>query len=276
VILQRRDPKMQGQEIWVSDVARGTLDRVTTGPPMSQGPLWSSDGRRVLFQTARNGVNGVYQASMTGGDPQLVIKTNVPLPTAVSPDGGLLLYSQRGQSTRLDLWAVAISTTADSLTASGEPFPVLNSAFDESGADLSPDGRWLAYASDISGTDEIYVRRFYASERKVGDPVRLSTGSGTRPRWRPDGSELFYLSAPEGGTRGELMAVGVKARGETLDLTTATALFTTRTVPTAVFTDYDVTRDGQRFVMGTILLDGPDASRPASIVVLNWMADLQR
>ena len=273
-IFQRRDPKTPGQEIWVSDLSRGTLDRVTTGPPNSQMAAWSSDGQGVFFHTVRGGVAGIYAAAATGGDPHLVLKGTV-FPSTISSDGRFLLYMQRGQSTRMDVWALPISPAATTAAPSGEPFPVLNSQFEESGAALSPDGRWLAYASDISGADEIYIRRFHGAERTFGDPVRISTGGGTRPRWRKDGTELFYLAAPYGGTRVEMMAVRVTMRGDSPDISTATPLFTTRMVPTALFTDYDVTRDGQRFLVGTVL-DGPTVARPGSIVIVNWTAELRR
>jgi Tol biopolymer transport system component len=276
VLVQRRDPRTPGQEIWVYDIARGTFDRVTTGPANSQAPVWSPDGQQVFFQTARKTVSGTYRAPATGGDPQLLLAgtggTGV-FPTTVSPDGRWLIYFQRGETTRVDLWALALPGTAAGATSPPEPFAVVNSSFEETAADLSPDGRWLAYASDVSGAHEVYVRRFNGAERKVGEPVRVSTGSGIHPRWRKDGGELFYQRAPQGSSRAEMMAVTVKAGGETIEFATPTPLFTTRLVPSEVYRDYDVTRDGQRFVIGT-LLDGPAVARPGAIVVLNWQAEL--
>jgi eukaryotic-like serine/threonine-protein kinase len=270
VVIQRRDPKTRAQDIWVSDLVRGTLDRVTTGPLNSQAPVWSADGQRVYFQAVRNGVSGIYQVAATGGREQLVLRGTV-FPHAASPDGRFLLYFQRGQGTRLDLWALPLAGTS---TAGGQPIPLLDSPFDESAADLSPDGRWLAYASDVTGTDEVYVRSFEPNDASVGDPVRVSIGSGTRPRWRHDGSELFYAAAPDGGARVRMMSVMVKSSGAKLELGTPSSLFTTRMLPSNVFSDF-VTRDGQRFLVGTIL-DEDNANRPRSIVVLNWMADLER
>ena len=159
VVMQRRDPRTPAQKIWVSDLARGTLDRMTTGPPNSQSPAWSFDGRAVYFSTVRDG----------------------------------------GQSTRMDVWALPItSATSTPATGGRDPFPVLDSQFDESAATLSPDGRWLAYVSDLTGTEEVYVRRFNADGR-VGEPVRVSTGSGTRPRWRRDG----HACGVDGGARAD-------------------------------------------------------------------------
>jgi Tol biopolymer transport system component len=272
VAMQRRDPKTPGQDIWVSDLSRGTLDRVTAGPVNSQLPVWSSDGRHVFFQTVRDGVGGIYRVGANGGDQQLVLKGTV-FPGDMSPDGRFLLYWLRGQSTRMDVWALPTALQPSTGSGRREPFPLLDSQFDETGATLSPDGQWLAYQSDVTGIEEVYVRRFDADHGTVGEPLRISTGSGTRPRWRGDGTELFYLAAPQGGTRVQMIAVSTKTGGAALQAGTPTTLFTTRMLP--FFTDYDATRDGQRFLVGTIL-DASNAARPSAIVVLNWMAELKK
>jgi hypothetical protein len=161
------------------------------------------------------------------------------------------------------------------LAAGGQPYPLLHSEFDEVAAQVSPDCRWLAYASDVTGTEEVCVRRFTASDGQVGEPTRISVGSGSRPRWRRDGTELFYLASPQGGVRVQMMAVGVKTGGAPLEVGATVPLFTARMLPSNVFTDYDVTRDGQPFLVGAIL-DGSNVTRPRSIVVLSWMAELKK
>jgi hypothetical protein len=106
----------------------------------------------------------------------------------------------------------------------------------------------------------------------VGEPIRVSTGAGSRPRWRGDGRELFYTAAPQDdGAVVEMRAVPVTPRDATMDIGQATTLFTTRMrVHGAVFTDYDVTSDGQRFLFGA--LPGPADMSPIATVVLNWTA----
>ena len=121
----------------------------------------------------------------------------------------------------------------------------------------------------------MYVRRFDAADGKLGEPQRISIGSGTRPRWRRDGTELFFVAAPQGGARVQMMAVSITTAGAALEVAAPVALFTTRMMPSTVFTDYDVTRDGQRFLVGTIL-DTPSATPPSSMVVLNWTAELKK
>ena len=274
VVMQRRNQKTPGQDIWVSDLSRGTLDRVTTGATNSQLPVWSSDGRHVFFQTVRDGVSGIYRVGANGGDEQLVLKGTV-FPGYMSPDGRFLLYWLRGQSTRMDVWALPMADDHSPTAGRREPFPLLNSQFDETGATLSPDGRWLAYQSDVTGSEEVYVRRFAADEGTLGEPLRISIGSGSRPRWRGDGTELFYLAAPQSGTRVQMMAVSIKTGGAALQVAAPTELFTTRMLPGPVMRDYDATRDGRRFLVGTIL-DASSATRPSSIVVLNWTAELKK
>jgi serine/threonine protein kinase len=180
---------------------------------------------------------------------------------------------------RADIWAfgcVLYEMLTGARTIRGEeiaePHPVLNTEFDDGPAQLSPDGRWLAYRSDASGTDEIYVQSFTSDGHVGGDRVRVSTSGGSQPRFRADGQELFYL-APDG----RLMAVAIAGRGATFAPGEPKPLFKTRTLPraTEVQWEYDVTRDGQRFLIGTIL-DGPHATPPAPTIVLNWMADLKK
>jgi hypothetical protein len=158
----------------------------------------------------------------------------------------------------MDLWAVP-------LIGDRTPHPVLNTEFDDGGA-VSPDGRWLAYRSDASGTQEIYVQSFMADGKAGGDRVGISTTGGHEPRFRGDGQELFYLSDD-----GRIMAVSIATRGGAFEASEPKALFTTRTLPRTeqVHWEYDVTRDGQRFLIGTIL-DGPNAAPPPPTIVLNW------
>jgi Tol biopolymer transport system component len=261
VTLQR--PELRRQGIWIVDAARGTADPVAVEASGHQMPVWSRDGRSVFFSATVKGAPGIYRAAVPAGNAEVVLQGTV-FPRAVSPDGRWLLYMQRGETTRLDVWALP-------LMGHPKPVPVLVSAADEGMARLSPDGRWLAYTSDVSGTLEVYVRRFMP-DATVGEPIRVSTGAGSRPRWRGDGRELFYTAAPQDdGAVVEMRAVPVTPRDATMDIGQATTLFTTRMrVHGAVFTDYDVTSDGQRFLFGA--LPGPADMSPIATVVLNWTA----
>ena len=179
IVIQRADLATRNQDIWLIDRARSSLDRLTTNANFDQTPVWSADGQRVFFMTRREAVPGIYEIPAAGGAERLLLQ-GIAFPIAASPDGRFLLYTRRGEKTRLDIWALP-------LFGDRQPHPVLDSEFEEEGAQISPDGRWLAYCSDVTGRAEVYVRPFTA-EGKVGAATRVSMGGGRQPRWRRDGA----------------------------------------------------------------------------------------
>jgi hypothetical protein len=145
-----------------------------------------------------------------------------------------------------------------------EPFPFLQTEFNESQAQFSPDGKWIAYTSDESGAPEVYVQTFPVP----GGKRRISTSGGSQPRWRQDGKELFYIA----GDR-KLMAVDVKL-GAMLEAGVPKTLFAARILTlTAYRNHYAVTADGQRFLINSMIEE--IGTGPISVVV-NWTADLKR
>ena len=149
---------------------------------------------------------------------------------------------------------------------------MLNSEFDDGPAQISPDGRWLAYRSDASGSYEIYVQSFTPDGHAGSERVQISKNGGSQPRFSANGQELFYLT-----NDGRMMAVAITGHGAAFEHGEAKELFKTHTLlPTVeVRYDYDVSRDGQRFLIATIL-DGPHAAPPVPTIVLNWMAALRK
>jgi serine/threonine protein kinase/Tol biopolymer transport system component len=269
VAIQRRGASDDQHGLWVIDLLHGLPTRVSSA--LGQYPLWSPDGRQLVWLQNVNGAAGLYRVAANGlGSAELLLKIGseaggTTFPNDWSTDGRFILYHTRGVKTRIDLWALP-------LFGDRKPYPVLNTEFDEGPGVLSPDGRWLAYRSDVSGTYEIYVQSFTADGHAGSERVRISTNGGSQPRFRPDGRELFYLADD-----GRLMAVPITAQGATFEHGEPKALFKTRTFPPIVEVryEYDVTRDGQRFLMGTIL-DGPRATPPAPTILINWLAGLQR
>jgi eukaryotic-like serine/threonine-protein kinase len=172
-----------------------------------------------------------------------------------------LIYTNHDPKTKADIWILP-------LAGDGRPLAYLTSEFNEGSGRLSPDGQWMAYVSDESGRDEVYVQRF----PRGGGKTPISTQGGARPRWRRDGRELFYISADE-----KLMAVDVK-QGETFGAGVPHALFqvrirdwTNRIDYVYASDNYAVSVDGQR-----ILVNVPTDQRSPSItVVLNWTAGLK-
>jgi Tol biopolymer transport system component len=263
VALQNREPRTDRQGIWVIDLARDIPTRVSA--TMSQYPIWSPDSARVTWVQSINGVFGLYQKTANGVDEdELLLKGGAEaggntFPADWSADGRFILYYTRNEKTRIDIWALP-------LTGDRRPHPVLASPYDEQQAQISPDGRWIVYRSDAAGGYDIYVQSFTTEGTAGRDKWRISTGGGSQPRFRRDGQELFYLADD-----GQMMAVAIKTNGATFEYGAPKALFTTHTLPRGAepYFEYDATRDGQRFLIGTIL-DGPNATPPSPIVVLNW------
>jgi len=195
--------------IWLLDFSRGTSTRFTFGPASAQSAVWSPDGSRIIFASVdREGKSNLYQKLASGaGDDELLLKSNEDkYPRSWSRDGRFLLYTAtRGPKTTKDkIWVLP-------LEGDKKPFPFLRTDFNEEDGQFSPDGHWIAYSSDESGRQEIYVSPFSPNPNGTASAARgkwlISTGGGVEPQWRGDGRELYYL-APDG----KLMAVDVTTK----------------------------------------------------------------
>jgi serine/threonine protein kinase len=241
-------------DISVLDFARSIPIRLTFDDAFDLYPVWSPDGRRIAFSSNRKGTWDLYLKPATGiGDDELLLGTDQYETSqgSWSPDGRFLLYDV-GQGGS-DIWAMP-------LDGERKPFPVVQTAFSEGAGRFSPDGKWIAYRSDESGRPEIYIRQF-----PVPGPEgksRISGEGGIQVRWRQDGKELFYL-----GPDNQLIAVRIQldpARG-TADVGMARTLFIARLPAPTGGWQYDVSRDGQRFLVNTL----QEVTVPIT-VVLNW------
>jgi Tol biopolymer transport system component len=265
VLVQRRDMQTASQNLWMGDLTRGTYDRFTTDRGFEQMAMWSHDGRRVFCSTSRNGVNGIYAIPVAGGPDELLLQGTV-FPGDVSPDGRWLFYMRRGETTRLDIWVLPL-TGSDRA-----PHVLINSEFDEHQPQISPDGQWIAYTSDVAGTREVYVRRF--TDGTVAEAMRVSAAGGQQPRWSRDGRELFYVNAAKGFLQAQLTAVPVTRSGGSVAFGAPAPLFKVSMFPSnSLNRDYDLSPDGQRFLIGTA--SEGDRVAPATLV-LNWTAALKK
>jgi serine/threonine protein kinase len=241
-------------DVWIIEVERNVATRFTTDRHDNMIPVWSPDGRRVVYSSARDTPPFMHVKSRAGGDEQVLVPSRGTLQLASdwSSDGRHLLYVDRDPTTDWDIWLLPFD-------GAGEPTPFVQTPFKELLASFSPNGRWVAYTSDESGRLEIYVRSFEGT----GERRRVSTGGGYLPRWRRDGKELFYLTLEN-----QLMAVPVTS-GETFDPGTPTALFSFKSHREAMM-PYDVSPDGQRFIVISVI---PEEVAPPT-VVLDWTAEL--
>src|SRR5262249_34505780 len=161
---------------------RGLRTRLTFDPALNVAPIWSPDGTRIVFSSNRRGNMNLYQKASSGaGSDEAVLKSDVyGVPYSWSRDGRYLLYTSGDPGSATDLWVLP-------WFGEKKPFPFLQTRFAETRAKFSPDGRWVAYTSNESGRNEVYVTLFPKADGKW----QVSTGGGTSARWRQDGRELF-------------------------------------------------------------------------------------
>jgi serine/threonine-protein kinase len=247
--------------VWIYDLGRGTLEPFTLNG--GQMPFWSPDGSQIVFvKLLRSRSYDLFWQSSDGGSPEEALFPNDALQFsgAWSPDGGTLAYSRTfNNGENIDIWTL-------SLEGEREAEAFLTAPFDEIQPTFSRDGKWLAYSSDESGRFEVYVRPFARS----GGKTQVSTQGGTEPVWARNGRELFFRS-------GNKMMVVEIATEPTLRPTAPRVLFEGRYVRSGTrpgYRDYDVTEDGQRFVMVQPL--EPESALTQINVILNWTEELKR
>jgi len=248
-------------DIWVVDRATGAASQFTSDPAADWGPVWSPDGRRMVFSSNRRGTLELYQKETASADaPEellLPAKGTNPVAQSWSRDGSFLLYSAFDPKTHMDLWLLRMLEARTSV-------PLLHSEFNEEQGQISPDGRWFSYTSNESGRAEVWVQSFPPANVKW----QISSSGGGDARWRPDGKELFYI-----GDDRRLMAVPVKTSA-TFEHGPAVPLFDTGVPPHwyEARNLYDVSRDGRLLFMTPV---EDDRSSPFTIV-LNWAAGQRR
>jgi serine/threonine protein kinase len=262
VAVQRIDRGFR--DIWLHDLARGTASRLTVGPGSNGYPAWSPDGSRVSFFSARNGIGQPFQRNVRGAREDEVLTDPVgepPTPTSAedwSRDGRYLILRSVHPTKQFDIWVLPLNPDKPD---ERKAFLYLQTEFAEVWAKLSPDGRWLAYTSDETKRNEIYVQSFPTP----GNKLQVSTNGGERAVWSRDGKELYFISAD-----GRMMAVEVKS-GARFEIGLPKGLFSVRL---ARDTDswFDVTKDG-RFL---IPVQVDQTAKTNMTVVLNWQTALKK
>jgi len=241
-------------DIWLYDLKRSTFDRLTSNPGEDIQPVWSPNGRHLALASEIDKKSlGLAWIPNLKAPPQRLTSGKLEFPTSWSLDGNQLAYTVVDHNYgNCDVWLLSIDKSKD-------PTPLLNGPAKETAGMISPDGRWIAYVSDVSGRDEVYVQSFPES----GERIPISTQGGIEPVWRRDGRELFYRNGDK------LMAVTL---GISPKLTPGVpeVLFEGRFRKTLLVSEaanYDVSPDGNSFVM----VRQKNLVTPAVIqVMLNW------
>jgi Tol biopolymer transport system component len=243
-------------DLWISDVDRGVPRKFTRDATPEICPVWSPNGRMLLFSKPPGPEAfslHVQPTNVEGAATPLMKRETPAISMDWSRDDQYVLYRANSPATNWDIWALPMKSERT-------PFPVAQTAADERTARFSPDGRWIAFESNESGQFDIYLRPFPGP----GINIRVSTAGGVQPRWRSNGSELFYV-APDS----KLMMVPVRlpSKGADVKLGSPTALFSVRitsTVQGGVTHEYDVTPDGQKFLVNTHL---EQTTAPISLIL---------
>jgi Tol biopolymer transport system component len=252
-------------DVWLLDLGRGVLSRFTSDLAFDDSPIWSPNGSRIVFSSARKGARALYEKPAASAETEeLLLATDQNLvPLDWSSDGRFLLYRSRDPKTSFDIWALPLDKVS-------KPFPVVRTIAEEREAQFAPDAKWVAYQSNDSGRFEIYVQPFPGP----GDRLQISNNGGAQVRWRRDGKELFYIALD-----GLIMTVPIRfgSNGQGIEAGRPTPLFNSRVtggaVQSATTQQYAISSDGQRFLVNT---DAEETNTTPITVVLNWTASLKK
>jgi Tol biopolymer transport system component len=258
----------QKHDIWIYDLKRGAASRLTFSPADDYNPIWSRDGSMIFFSSNRSGQYGIYRKAadgLGGTQPVSVFKDQAEAVDDLSPDGRYAIYDTTGGNAGNQLWGVP-------LFGDRKPFPFVQGnagqgGFSASNAQFSPNGRYLAYSTDETGRQEVYVQTFPQHTGKW----QISVSGGSQPMWRRDSKELFYLNPGDNAT---LMSAAVNTDSPAFQAAIPKPLFQAQLIPLWYWKNiYAPSSDGQRFLM--IVPAGRAKLQPITVVV-NWPALLKK
>jgi Tol biopolymer transport system component len=249
----------QNADLWILAAAGGVI-QLTDTPTHEGSPIWSPDGTRVVYFSNQDGGYDIYMKTATAtANPLLLYKSPFPkYPTDWSRDSKFILFGSLADTTKADVWAFS--------TADRRATPILDTVSSEGYGAISADGKWLAFQSDESGLNQVYVQAFDPNSSGTKRRWQVSPNGGGLPRWRADGGELFYMTSG-----GRMMSVALHPSGTEFAFDEPRLLFETRPIPKS-WNLYDVSRDGQRFLVNLPL--EWSSSSPITVVT-NWTQKLK-
>ena len=257
-------PRPDGRyDVWVYDLASGTPTRLTTSGDVD-GPEWTPDGRRIIYTAPNGGRAAFWSQPADGSGAAERLGDNSGFDATITPDGHTLVFMQNLNG-HWGIWSAAL----DGDSASRASRPVLTGPYNVYMPAISPDGRWLAYVSTESGSDEVYVRPFPGT----GPAMQVSEGGGVEPLWAPGGHRLFYRTGRQfvaasltGGGGGSALGTGAR-----FVVARRTPLFPDTFDGNMPHANYAVMPDGQHFAM----FGGSGGGASESVVVVNWLPQLR-
>ncbi len=250
------------QDLWLVDILRRTLSRLTFDPSEEFSPRWTPDGLRLfyaLIEIGRVPEISVRTADGSGNGDHVLARNNIPkIPNSIAPDGRTLAYVEIVTDDNADIWVLPLG-------GDRQPIPFVKTPFNEFGPEFSPDGRFLAYVSNESGRFEVYVRPFPGP----GPKRQVSVGGGTSPVWSRSGGEIFYRNGAA------VMAAAVTAGPEFSSAAPRTLFRGEYEEPARPDwpRNYDILPDGKQFIM---IKPDPDVRPTQAHIVFNWFAELKR
>ena len=247
-------------DVWIYDIVRDNFTRLTYEAGSNVAPIWTPNSQRVTFSSNRAGPFNLFwkPADGSGIAEQLTASEFVDFPNSWSPDAEVLIYSQNHPTTGLDLWLLPFKEESN-------PRKFIVTPYNEFASKFSPDGKWIAYVSDESGKNEVYVQQFPGP----GGKLQISKNGGSFPVWAPNGEELFYING------NKMMAMEISTAPK-FEASSPRQLFVSEYLISGAnpsIPNYDISSDGYHFVM----IRSEQEKAPTRLhVILNWFDELKR